>query len=229
MAVKAGVPVWFAILVALSVGTVVPVVIHHQLNDVWNIHFIGCVFFLWLNVIIAFWEICLFLKIDLIDKEYKQYAIQYKGRELKRVADYMFTRIPLTRLLSPSVWAGVWSTYSIFDESYANKKSFGFFIDIGNGFSTLIPSALCIYAMTYSWLPPRAIGLVMLIINYQMWYGTLIYFTSYVVNRRWRGHSPLNVALFVGVTNGMWFTFPLWGIACALSMIYTDSYTMLLA
>ncbi len=193
-----------------------------------NPHQIGLVFFLWLNAIIAFWEICLFLRIDLIEEEFADFRERYRGRELDRVIDYFGSEVSASKVFSPTTWSQIWSSYAIFDDSYANRKSFGFFIDVGNGFSTMLPTLLFLYGMTYHVLPARLLGIVGLLICYQMWYGTVVYFGSYVFNKRYVGHSPRNVAIFVGVSNGLWFTFPLWGIWAALQMIYTDSYAVFL-
>ena len=151
---------------------------------------------------------------------------QYRGRELDRVKDFFARVVPLRRVFSPSVWAELWSSYSVFDPSYADRKSFGFFIDIGNGFSTLAPALLFIYGMTYEPVPARALGIVGLLIFYQMWYGTIVYLASYVMNKRYQGHSPFNVALFVGLSNGLWLSFPLWGIAVSIMMIGSGSYAV---
>ncbi len=218
--------VYQIVLVALLVGTGVPIALHHEAHGGFDLDQIGIAFFLWLNAIIAFWEIALFLRIDLIEAQYARFREQYEGRELARVKDFFGTQIPLGKVLSPTTWAEVWSSYALFDESYANRRSFGFFIDVGNGFSTLVPTLLCLYGMTYPILPARLLGVVLLLLNYQMWYGTLVYFSSYVFNERYAGHSPRNVALFVGLTNGLWFTFPLWAMYAAIVLIYTDSYAV---
>jgi hypothetical protein len=44
------------------------------------------------------------------------------------------------------------------------------------------------------------------------------------MNKRYEGHTQRNVLLFVGLSNGLWLTFPLWGIAVAIVMIATGSY-----
>src|SRR5262249_52422245 len=145
---------------AIVLGTAVPVALHHQVHGVWSVHQAALAFFLWLNAIIALWEICLYLRIDLIEEQHRDFIERYKGRELDRVIDFFMLKVPPSRLLSPSVWAELWSSYSVFDPSYADRKSFGFFVDIGNGFSTLIPTLLFLYGMTYEPIPARALGIV---------------------------------------------------------------------
>jgi hypothetical protein len=44
------------------------------------------------------------------------------------------------------------------------------------------------------------------------------------MNERYRGHSAFNVALFVGLSNGLWLTFPIWGIVVSILLIGSGSY-----
>jgi hypothetical protein len=218
--------VWNVVLFVVLGGTAVPIALHHHFHGVFNPYQMALAFFTWLNAIIALWEICLFLRIDLIEEQHRRFLVEYRGRELDRARDFFTTRVPIGRLFSPTLWAELWSTYSIFDDSYANRKSFGFFVDIGNGFSTLVPSFLFLYGMTFAIVPARVLGIVGLLLFYQTWYGTIIYFWSFLLNKRYRGHTPLNLALFVGMSNGLWLTFPLFGIYAAVVMIESDSYAL---
>jgi hypothetical protein len=218
--------VWFVTLTAILVGFAVPVYYHYQLHGVFNLHHVGISLFTWINIIICLWEICLYLRIDLIHRQYQKFAVEYKARELHRVVDFMAARISFKQIFSPSLWAEVWSTYSIFDKSYASKKSFGFFIDSGNGFSTIIPSLLFLYGMTFEIMPARVLGVIGLLVFYQMWYGTFVYFWSYLLNKRYLGHKPINVALFVGVSNGLWFVLPVWAIWAAITLIFDNSFAV---
>jgi len=220
--------IYQVVVLAVVLGTAAPIALHHQEHGVFNPHQMGLAFFLWLNAIIAFWEICLFFRIDLIEEQYAGFKDAYRGRELDRVKDFFFSKVSLAGIFSLSTWAEIWSSYSVFDESYADRKSYGFFIDVGNGFSTLIPSLVCAYGMTFHVLPARVFGILAILLCYQMWYGTLVYFGSFLKNRRYRGHSWTNLALFVGLSNGIWFTFPLWGIWAAIRLIYDDSYVVFL-
>ncbi|HEY0138088.1 MAG TPA: hypothetical protein VGB85_28575 [Nannocystis sp.] len=218
--------IYHVIVAAVVLGTALPIGLHYAVHGVVSPHQVGIAFFLWLNTIVALWEICLFLRIDLIEAQYAGFRTEYAGRELDRPKDFFAARIPVSKVLSPSTWAELWSSYALFDPSYADRRSFGFYIDIGNGFSTLVPSLLFTYGMTFHVLSPRVLGVIGLLICYQMWYGTVVYFTSYVLNKRYVGHSPISVALFVGLSNGMWFTFPIWAMWAALRMIDEGSYAV---
>ena len=220
--------VYQLVVLAVVLGTAIPVGLHYQAHHLWNVHQIGVGFFLWLNSIICFWEICLLLKIDRIEKEYAQFKLDYEGRELDRVRDYFFSKVPLSKALSPNSWSQVWSSYALFDSSYANRRSYGFFIDIGNGFSAIIPSLLFLYGMTFHFMPARILGFIGLLSCYQMWYGTLIYYVSYLRNKRSEGKLTLVNGVVVALLNSPWFTFSIWGMWAAIQMIIDQSYAIFL-
>jgi hypothetical protein len=83
-----------------------------------------------------------------------------------------------------------------------------------------------IAGMTYEIFDPRTLGMMGLIKFYQELYGTCIYFLSYILNKRYKGRSFLEVALFVGLTNGLWFVFPLIGILSCVQLIYSGSFSV---
>lgn len=220
--------IYQVVVLAVVAGTLGPIALHHQSHGVWNVHQMALAFFLWLNFIIALWEICLFLRIDRIERDSARWIVEYEGRPLDRVKDLFFGRVRPSEVLSPTTWSQIWSSYSLFDPAYADRKSFGFWIDTGNGFSTSIASMLCLLGMTFHVLPARAFGLVLLVACYQMAYGTVIYFSAFVFNKRYVGHKASDLALFVGLSNGIWIVFPGWGIWAALQVIYSDSYAVFL-
>jgi TRAP-type C4-dicarboxylate transport system permease large subunit len=118
----------------------------------------------------------------------------------------------------------MWSTYSLYDPSYQNHESFGFFIDFGNGLSTIPPSILMNFAMVLSntssaFLSPLFVGCVGLAMYWQVMYGTIIYVLSFVYNRRYEGKSLLEVFLFVGISNSLWLFFPIAGIYSCVCML----------
>lgn len=76
-------------------------------------------------------------------------------------------------------------------------------------------------------MPARSFGLVGLLAFYQELYGTLVYFASFLQNRCHHGKSALEVALFVGLTNGIWIVGPLVGCYAAVHLVYADNYDLL--
>ena len=220
--------VWNVIAGTVAVGTGVPVLLHHAQHGVISPIQVALAFFLWLNVIIALWEICLFLRIGLIEERHAREVAAYRGNELALVRELLRSRVRLSRVLSPTLWAGIWSSYALFDDSYASRRSFGFFVDVGNGFSTLVPSLLVLYGLTFHVLPARALGVVALLLCYQMLYGTIVYLLSYFHGRKHAGRSPMEVATIVGMTNGVWLIFPIVGMIAALAMIDSGTYAIVL-
>jgi hypothetical protein len=218
--------VWKIVAFTVVTGTALPVLLHHERYGLFNGYQMALAFFLWLNAIIAFWEICLFLSIDLVARRHAEMVETFAGRAFARSIHFMSSTVAPRQLLSPSSWTGVWTSYAGFDESYANKSSYGFFVDVGNGFTTLIPSLLVLYGMTYQLLPARVLGIIALLTFYQMWYGTLVYLGSFFFNRRHVGHPLHHLAIIVGLLNGLWLTFPLLGIYAAVIMIFSNSYAL---
>jgi hypothetical protein len=220
--------VWNVIAGTVVLGTGAPVLLHHAQHGVVSPIQVALAFFLWLNVIIALWEICLLLRIDLIEERHAREVAAYRGKELALVRELMYSRVRPSRLLSPTLWAGVWSSYALYDDSYASRRSFGFFIDVGNGLSTLLPSLLVLYGLTFHVLPARALGVIALLLCYQMLYGTIVYLFSYFHGRKHAGRSPLEVATIVGLTNGVWLVFPIIGVIAAIAMIDSGTYAIVL-
>ena len=118
--------------------------------------------------------------------------------------------------------------HSLFDPGYSDRRSFGYNIDVGNGFTTIIPATLFTFAMTFMFVPPRVLGIIGIIIFWQMFYGTSVYFFQFFHNGRHRGHSVRDVLLFVGVSNVLWWVFPLWGLYASTKLVLEGSYAIFL-
>jgi hypothetical protein len=52
--------------------------------------------------------------------------------------------------------------------SYSDQTTYGFFVDVGNGFTTLVPSILYALCMTWPLLPARVVGIMGMIKFYQV-------------------------------------------------------------
>lgn len=181
-------------------------------------------FFLNLNILIALWEISLGLNITKILNETKQLKAKYTKNEFKAVMEFFYHPLTIQNCFSFQFWTRVWSTYSLYDPSYSNRESFGFFIDVGNGWTTLLPSLIYLINMSYDIMPPRALGIMGVMKFYQEFYGTVIYFLSFILNKRYQGKGVVEISLFVGLSNGLWFVFPLLGMMYSIQMIYSDSF-----
>ncbi len=208
------------------VGTLVPVYLHHQEHGVYNPFHMGLAFFLPLNMLICYFEVALGIYIDKIKLDYKAQSKVWTGKEFDSIIDFFYTPLTLGQLVTPKYWTRVWSTYSLYDPSYSNKESFGFFVDVSNGWCFLLPSALFLYAMTYnveSFMNIRTLACIGLVSFWVMMHGTCIYFLSFFMNGRHKRFTAQEVALFIGGSNGLWFFFPLLGVYVCYDMIQTGT------
>ncbi|KAL7542341.1 hypothetical protein ACHAXR_011702 [Thalassiosira sp. AJA248-18] len=181
---------------------------------------LSLLFFNNLNIFIAICEIILGLNIEYIQRDYQKLRAKYKGNEWGACIAYLTMPLTIRQLFDAKVWAKMWSTYALYDPSYQNQESFGFFIDFGNGLSTIPPSVLVNIATVYpNAVSPLWVGCIGLAMYWQVMYGTIIYVLSFVFNRRYEGKTLLEVCLFVGVSNSLWFFFPMAGIYSCVCML----------
>ena len=108
-----------------------------------------------------------------------------------------------------------------------DRRAFGWNIDVGNGWSTLLPSLLFGWGMTYDLLPARVLGILGIAMNWQMLYGTLVYSFQFFNNKNHVVLSRAAVVGFVGGANGMWVAFPVWGLAVSVALISSGSFAIL--
>lgn len=216
------------------VSTGVPVYYHLQEHGVVNWIQVCLAFFLPLNSLICIWEISLSVYIKQIRADYLKMLKVWKGREFDCVIDFFCSPMSMSELFTLSYWGRVWSTYSLYDPSYSNKESFGFFVDCSNGWSFLFPSLFFLYCMTYDYalfldspITPRTLGLIGLVPFYVEFHGTIVYFSSYLANQRYKNFTLAEVVLFIGGSNGLWIIFPVIGMYACYDMIQTDSMAIL--
>jgi hypothetical protein len=203
-----------------------------QDNDTSKIRYgivISLLFFNNLNILIALCEITLGKHIALIKSDFQKMKQQFapKNEEMVAALAFLFLPLPWDRLFDGRLWSRMWSTYSLYDPSYQNDESFGFFIDVGNGWSTIPPCLLMNAAIVMpQHFSPLLVGCICLASYWQILYGTIIYFLSFVWNKRWQGKKLGEVMAFVGISNGIWFFFPLAGIYACVSMLDTKDFSV---
>jgi hypothetical protein len=220
------IPAWGFMIGFIAIGSAFHVGLHHAVRETFNVHQIGIVFFLMVNLLVNFWEIGLLACADQIRDEYEATKDAYRGREPERFSEMFRKRVPILKLFSFKQWTEVWSSYALFDPGYASRSSFGFNIDGGNGWSTPIVALLFAFGMTFELMPARILGILGVVMFWQMFYGTVIYFFQFFNAGRHKGHPRSTIVLFIGTSNGLWFIFPLWGIALSVWMILNDSYAV---
>ena len=192
-----------------------------------------------INLLIAIWEIGLGLHQKQINAVHDGYRKKFKAGVIPPV--FLFSSIPLSKALSLRYWAGeVWGTYSLLDHSYVETTSLGFMLDVGNGFSTFVPTVLTGLGMSvaghpeFGWLvgglTPRQLGLLVTAIHWQELYGTLCYFSGYVWNARWLHHktTPAQFVAMVLCTNIIWIVCPATAMYGFYRMVMEDSIDVFL-
>jgi len=211
----------------VCISTAVPIYLHIQHHHTFNVPQALLSFFLPLNVLICIWEISLGLNIVHIKGHFEALRKEYK-QPWGAVMALFLEPLTLAKMFSLRFWSRIWSTYSLYDPSYSNRESYGFFVDVSNGWTTLLPSLLYLYCMsaTQYFLSARFIGVVGLIKFYTEFHGTCVYFLSFFFNSRHVGKGVVEVALFVGLSNGLWFFFPLLGLWCSYQLVLNDNYSV---
>lgn len=190
-----------------------------------------CTLFVAVNIMICLWEISLYLHRDLIQHKFKQHKLKLKRGELPNPL-FLLQSITFAQAASFEFWSEVWATYSLLDICYSEHGSFGFNIDVGNGFSTLLPNCLFLLAMNGvgMGMSNRAFGALSILFFYHGFYGTVVYFFQYNLNKRWEEHDTAKYfyPLVVG-TNGFWFVGPWACMYACWRMIDDDSIQVFLS
>eukprot|EP00051_Salpingoeca_urceolata_P001578 m.42110 g.42110 ORF g.42110 m.42110 type:complete len:220 (-) comp11516_c0_seq1:170-829(-) len=178
-----------------------------------------------INVLICLWELCLFLYTDKIQREYTTMLARLGPNKLPSPL-FLFEDMPVGEALKLSSWTKVWSTYSLIDRSYMDPTTFGFWIDSGNGVSTLLPSLLLMGGYASLAFPARVVGLIGACKYWQECYGAVVYYTTYFFNKRYQGrpHSHLLIVLFA---NSIWVIFPLVGLYASTRMVMEGTFAVL--
>jgi hypothetical protein len=211
-----------AIILWLAVTTCLPIYLSNSVPNAAGITILG---FNNLNILIALCEIVLGNHIDTIQQDYRKFQKQYPGQQRYQAAfAYLLYPLSLRTLFSGRVWSQMWSTYSLWDPSYSNPESFGFFIDVGNGWSTIPPCVLWNVAILFpqwihSYQLDTLVGFIGACSYWQVLYGTIIYLLSFLWNKRYQGKPLAEVMGFVGVTNGIWFVFPLFALYASYQIL----------
>lgn len=210
-----------AILTLLGVGARYQV--HGDLNTIHSVLSL----FLSINLLVAYWEICLFLRRDLVETRTATWREWRKRTGRTPAIEFLRTRIPLVRLLSPTVWADVWAAYSQYDSSYADRRTFGFNVDIVNGFLTPVPTLIVYAAYTFHFLPALWTGIVGVILFWQVMYGAWVYLVSFFVAGRQARISRRELYTYILAPNSPWMAGGLLGVYVSIRLITDGDYSVL--
>ena len=210
-----------AILALLGIGT--RYYIHGDLN---LIHSLLSLFFS-VNLLICYWEACLFLRRDYIEARTEYWRERRRETGRNPIGDFLVTKVALTQVLSPTLWADVWATYSQYDGSYADRRTFGYNVDIANGFVTPIPTLILYAAYTVNFLPALFAGIFGVMLFWQWTYMTSVYFVSFFVAKRHTRISRRELYIYICAFNSPWVLCALLGLYVSVRLIVDGDYAVL--
>ncbi|MDE2677291.1 MAG: hypothetical protein OXI76_05215 [Gemmatimonadota bacterium] len=199
---------------------------YHLSGDVNFVHCLFSVFFS-LNLLICYWEACLFFRHDYIEARAGYWRSRHRETGRTPAVEFLATRVPLRRILSPRVWADAWATYSMIDASYTDRRTLGFTVDIGNGFVTPIPTLILYAAYTLGFLPAIAAGIIGAMLFWQWVYVSSLYWVSFFVAGRQVYITRGELYTYVIAPNAIWILIPLLGLYVSVRLILEGNYGIL--
>ena len=141
--------------------------------------------------------------------------------------EFLLTRVPLTRILSPTLWADVWAVYSQYDGSYADRRTFGYNADIANGMVTPAPTLILYVAYTFDLLPAVRAGILGVMLFWQWASVTSVYWVSFFVANRHTRISRREVYTYIRAINSPWVLCALLGLYVSVRLIVDGNYSVL--
>ena len=210
-----------ATLALLGIGTR-----YYARGDLDAIHCLLCLFFS-ANLLICYWEVCLFLRPDHVEMRARYWRERSSMAGRTPAREFLLTRVPLTRMLSPTVWADVWAAYSYYDGSYADRRTFGYNADIANGMVTPAPTLILYAAYTFDLLPAVGAGILGVMLFWQWTYVTSVYGASFFVANRHTQISRREVYTYICAINSPWVLCALLGLYVSVRLILEGNYSVL--
>ena len=210
-----------AILTLLGIGT--RYYVHGDLNA---IHGLFSLFFS-TNLLICYWEACLYLRRDYIEKRAVYWRERRRETGRTPAVEFLTTRVPLRRIFSTTVWAEAWATYAMVDGSYSDRRTFGFIVDIANGYFTPVPTLILYGAFTVGFLPAVVAGIIAAMLFWQWTYVSSLYWVSFFVAGRHALITKRELFVYIGVPNAFWVLCPAFGLYVSVRLILDGNYGIL--
>ena len=180
-----------------------------------------------INLVICYWEICLYLRRDRIERRAEYWREWQRDGGRTPALVFLTGRVPLRRALSPNVWAEVWATYSMFDSAYADRNTYGFNIDIGNGFVTIAPTLMLYAAYTGGVIPAMAAGILGAMLFWQWVYASSLYVVSFFVGQKRPLLTARDFTIYLLGPNAVWILIPIVGVYISIRLILDGHYGVL--
>lgn len=184
-------------------------------------------FFLAVNILASYWEICLFLRSAEIEEIKKCWELRRLESGAVPALKFLTMSVPLRRIFAPSIWAEMWGVYSLYDASYTDRKTFGFNGDVANGVVTPFLSLVLLASLTIPFLPARVTGILGILLFWQWIYVTSVYIMSFFMAGRHRLISRKEIAIYVWGPNSLWIVLPIFGFYISIRLVLEGSYVAL--
>ena len=220
------IPVGLLVALLIGIGTLLGILARWYLHGGFSLlHAVFCLFFS-TNLLIAYWELCLYWRRDHIGPraDYWRERCHQTGRTAAH--EFMVARVGLNQAFSVNLWADAWAAYCQYDGGYADRGSFGFNVDVGNGLSTAIPTLILYVAFTAGGLPALAAGIIGLMLFWQVLYLTVVYLFSFFVAGHHTRISRRETCLVVAI-NSFWGVCALPGFYVSVALVVGGDYSAL--
>ena len=184
-------------------------------------------FFFSVNLLICYWEVCLFLHRDYVEERVAFWADRCDQKGQSPALTFLCSTVLPRQLFMTKTWADVWASYAQYDGSYADRKTFGYSADVANGFVTPIPTLILYAALTIDFMPVLITGILGVMMFWQWTYVTSVYWVSFFSAER-QGHiSRREIYIYIIAINAYWVVFALLGLYVSVHLILSGDYTIL--
>ena len=217
------------LLAAFAIGllAVSGVVAHYALHGGLNaFHILFSVFFS-TNLMICYWEMCLFFRRDQIPARAEYWRRRQDDSGRAAALEFLTSKVPLKRSLSPTIWADVWAAYSLFDSAYVNRHSYGFNADVANGFATPASTLALYIAFTGGVRPAIAAGIIGAMLCWQWVYMSSLYLLLAFLGRKRNQVNTRDLYVFLIGPNIVWVLIPIVGLYVSIRLILDDNFSVL--
>ena len=221
------VPVGFVAVVVIALLTAVGIAVSYRTSGTFDLVYGLMSLFLSINLLISYWEICLFLRRDYIEQRTEYWRERRTATGRSPATEFLTTSVPLKSLYSTTLWADIWSTYALYDGSYADRRTYGFNADVANGFFTLIPGAVLHATYTVPFLPAVLTGILGIALFWQWTYMTSLYWVSFFVAKRQALITRSELYTYIWAPSSPWLLFALLGLYVSVRLIVDGDYSVL--
>lgn len=220
-------PVWLFLVLVIAAASLAGVATRLVLYaDLDPLYVVFAIFFS-TNLLISYWEICLFPRRHYIEQRRAYWRERQHKSGRSPVVQFLLTKMTLAKAFSPTLWADAWASYSVVDESYVDRRSFGFNCDIANGYFTPIPTLVLYATFTVPFLPAVVTGILAAMLFWQWVYVSTVYVVSFFVANHHRQLRPGAVFSHIVLPDSPWVLIPMLGLYVAVRLIIDGDYGVL--